>query len=253
MVKIIIDNPANVENIKHMMRVDMHSHSTASDGRNTAEELIQRAKKLNIKISITDHNEVISSLKACKVGVGIPGIEVTSNNALDLLAYFYNHKDMEDYYKKYIAGHHLKNRGFNLRKLKWSTEELIEKTREYESLIILAHPFTMRPKNSHRYAVKHPWLVKKIDGIEVINSIMPSFMNSRAIEWAKELNKAATGGSDAHMVKFLGNTITCSEADNIEEFLNNIKKKRNYVIGKSISRLHKWHSNLVVFTKNLAW
>ena len=253
MVKIIIDNPSNVYNIKHMMRVDMHSHSIASDGRNTAEELIQRAKKLDIKISITDHNEVISSLKACKSGVGIPGIEVTSNKAIDLLVYFYNYKDMEEYYKKYIAGHHLKNRGFNLRKLKWSTEELIEKTREFETLIILAHPFTMRPKNSHRYAVKNPWLIKKIDGIEVINSIMHSFMNSRAIEWAKELNKPGTGGSDAHIVKFLGNTITCSEADNTKEFLDNIKKKRNYVIGKSISRLHKWHSNIVVFTKNLAW
>ena len=254
MVKIIIDDPYKVAEIKNMMKVDMHCHTNISDGRDSAEELIRKAKKLGIKISITDHNEIASSMKACKEKVGIGGIEVTSRQSMDFLVFFYNYKDTEDYYKRYIKDYHLKNKGFNWRRLKWDTEELIEKSREYSSLVILPHPFSIGPKNTYRYYLKNPWLVKKIDGIEVINSIMyPHILNARAIEWAHESNKAATGGSDAHMLKFLGNTLTCSYADSVEEFLDNIIKKNNYVVGKSVSLLHKWHSNWVVFTKNLSW
>ena len=156
MVKIIIENPEKINEIKDLMKADMHSHTTASDGRNTVEELVERARKLDIMISVTDHNEVISSLKACKAGVGIPGIEVTSSEAIDFLVYFYKAKDLEEYYKKYIANYHYRNRGFNLRRLKWNTEELIEKSKEYNAITVLAHPFTMRPKISYNYCRKNP-------------------------------------------------------------------------------------------------
>jgi len=253
MVKIIIGNPHNSNEIKDMMKVDMHSHTDVSDGRNTAEELIQKAKKMNILISITDHNEIKSSIKACREKIGIPGIEVTSRESIDILAYFYKAQDLEDYYTRYIKDYHFKNKGFNMRRLKWNMQELIEKTRKYACLLILPHPFSIGPKNSYKYTLKNKWLLDRLDGIEVINSIMYPTINSKAIEWAHELKKGATGGSDAHMIKFLGNTLTCSHAENFGEFLDNIRNKTNHVVGKSVSKLHKWHSNWVVFVKNLNW
>ncbi len=72
-----------------------------------------------------------------------------------------------------------------------------------------------------------PKLVKKLDAIEVINSIMTPASNDRVTEWAKKLRKCATGASDAHIVKYLGKAVTASYSNSPEEFLENIFKKKN--------------------------
>ena len=45
--------------------LDLHMHSTFSDGTNTPEEIVAIAKKKNLIISITDHNEI----KGVKINV----------------------------------------------------------------------------------------------------------------------------------------------------------------------------------------
>lgn len=66
------------------MRVDLHIHTTASDGTWTPEELIEKVKALNIKLfSVTDHDTVKNVAEtqqlAQKNGLKfIPGVEVSS-------------------------------------------------------------------------------------------------------------------------------------------------------------------------------
>jgi hypothetical protein len=254
MVQIQFSNPINSEILKGMKKVDVHCHTNVSDGKNSAEELIQMAKKLNIGLSITDHNEIDGTIKACKSGIfSIPGIEATSADAIDFLLYFYSHRDIQEFYHKHIKHRHLKSRGFDLRKLHLSTEELLDAAREYNSVIVLPHPFTMRPKNSYKYIQKNPKYMKYIDGIEVLNSIMTQNSNANALAWAKEKNLAATGASDAHLIRHLGKTITAAHANNVEEFLQNIIKKKSIVVGETITGFDRIKAKLHILRSNLTW
>lgn len=254
MVEVVFSNALEYEHIKGMKKVDMHCHTDVSDGKNTAEELIKQAKKLNIGLSITDHNEISSSLKACKeLPFAIPGIELTSSDAIDFLAYFYDAKDLENFYNKHIKGNHLSTRVFNLRKLKWNTVELLEDLRKHNCLVVLPHPLTLRPKNSFVYMEKNPKLIKYIHGIEVINSVIRHELNERTVLWAKEIKKGATGASDAHNVKYLGMALTASHAETTEDFLDNIVKKNNVVVGKSLVMIKKLHVSIGILRRNLSW
>jgi len=253
MVNVVFSSPEDYKEIKNMKIVDMHLHSNISDGLNTAEEMIEKARKLNIGISITDHNEMDATIKACKSMWAIPGIELTSAEAIDFLFYFYRPNDLEDFYHKYIKHKHRKERGFDLRRLHIRTEELLEYVRQYNCLVILPHPFTMRPKNSYKYMKKKPNMLKYVDGIEAINSVMNMNSNKNATEWAKKLDKCAVGGSDAHMQKFIGRAVTASYAETVEEFLDNIRKKKNFVVGRSLPMFERIQARTYIFTRNLKW
>lgn len=82
--------------------VDLHCHTTASDGALTARELLTRAKKAGVTtIGITDHDHVGAIDEATEAGrhLGvevIPGVELSANlNGADvhILGYFINHHD----------------------------------------------------------------------------------------------------------------------------------------------------------------
>lgn len=83
-------------------RVDMHSHTTASDGTFHVPEIIARAKKKGLAgLAITDHDTVASVSEAVKEGkkAGIeivPGIEISSvYNGMDvhILGYYVDYED----------------------------------------------------------------------------------------------------------------------------------------------------------------
>lgn len=254
MVEVVFTNAGSYVPIKDMTKVDMHCHTNISDGLNTPDEIIKAAKKLKIGISITDHNAIDASLKACReLPFAIPGIEITSSDAIDFLAYFYDAKSMEEFYNKHIRGYHLSTRVFNLRKLKWSSEELLSDLRKHNCIIVLPHPMTIRPKNSFIFMNEHSKLLKYIHGIEAINSIMGQEANEKAALWAKETGKGVTGASDAHDVKHLGMALTASHAETAEDFLDNIVKKNNIVVGSSIKGIPKLYAGFRIFTRNLSW
>jgi len=69
--------------------IDMHHHSTVSDGSKSPKEIAQHARSKGIGVCITDHNAIQGSLALCREGIfTIPSIEVTSCNQKDILAYF---------------------------------------------------------------------------------------------------------------------------------------------------------------------
>jgi predicted metal-dependent phosphoesterase TrpH len=67
-----------------MVKIDLHSHSTRSDGLDTPSQLVANAAKANIDVlALTDHDTVSgwdeARSAAIKLGLGfVPGIEVTS-------------------------------------------------------------------------------------------------------------------------------------------------------------------------------
>jgi len=83
------------------MFVDLHLHTTYSDGSFTPEELILKAKKLNYSaIAVTDHDTVAGLEEAIQLGKKydletVPGIEFNTsykNNDIHILGYYINKK-----------------------------------------------------------------------------------------------------------------------------------------------------------------
>jgi hypothetical protein len=77
--------------------IDLHMHTTASDGRCTPEELVQQAHDKGIRtMAVTDHDTMASVARAIEAAAAlgmtcIPGIEITSVHGgkdVHVLAYF---------------------------------------------------------------------------------------------------------------------------------------------------------------------
>ena len=85
------------------MRIDMHMHSTASDGQYTPTELVRKVKDAGIVImALTDHDsiggveEAMGTAKECGI-ICIPGIELSieHENELHMLGYGIDIHDRE--------------------------------------------------------------------------------------------------------------------------------------------------------------
>lgn len=82
--------------------IDLHTHSTFSDGSLTPEELVELAVKSGVSaIALTDHDGMMGIerfLAACQSrGVrGVPGVEISvdfQGGCMHMLGYFINHQD----------------------------------------------------------------------------------------------------------------------------------------------------------------
>jgi hypothetical protein len=85
-----------------MVRIDLHTHTTASDGSLTPEELVRLAKQQGVStLAVTDHDTIAGLPQAMaegeQVGVDvIPGIEISclyGETELHILGYFINPDD----------------------------------------------------------------------------------------------------------------------------------------------------------------
>ena len=92
--------------------IDLHLHSTQSDGSCSPTQVVQRAAELGLSaISLTDHDSVAGVREAQNVGrdIGvevIPGIELSTQEAsmdIHILGYFIDHEnsDLLDYVQKF--------------------------------------------------------------------------------------------------------------------------------------------------------
>ncbi len=84
--------------------IDLHTHSTASDGKLSPAELMRHARAVGIEvIALTDHDTLSgleeASEEAAKSGIEfIPGVEISAENdpgTLHMLGYFIDPKDAE--------------------------------------------------------------------------------------------------------------------------------------------------------------
>ena len=245
--RILYRTPALKELKKEYAFIDMHVHTKYShDSLTNIPLLLKKAAKLKIGLAITDHVRVEGAFEAAKQKkvMIIPGIEVNTRENKEILLYFYSIKDLEEYYGKYLKGEHTQRKlsSFHLVdtvkacKISMGMDELVEKADGYACIKSIPHPYTFPRRRSHRFfdKKKRAGTMRKVNAIEVLNASMLPRMNKQATNWAVKKDKAFTGGSDAHIVKELGHALTASKAGSVEEFLDSIRKKENFVLGREI-------------------
>ena len=88
--------------------IDLHTHSTKSDGTLTPKELVRLAKELGLEaIALTDHDTVSGLEEAQEEGARIgveaaPGIELSTNHEgmeVHILGYYINRRNAEFMHK----------------------------------------------------------------------------------------------------------------------------------------------------------
>jgi hypothetical protein len=222
---------------------DMHLHTCYSDGLPKIPDVIKYAKKKQICLSITDHNEINGVLKAVKYSkdvMVIPGIELETKEGPHILMYFYTADDLSDFFND-----------FNREKAKLSpalTKNLpvircLTLAEKYDCLRIAAHPFGYYGINRGilKCVDKNmlPGVMNHIDGVEAICGGMIRGLNQKSMNYARMNKIPFTGGSDAHILSEVGNVLTGTFGETVEEFLSEIAKRKNIVIGKSGNCLNK--------------
>jgi predicted metal-dependent phosphoesterase TrpH len=176
---------------------DLHMHTKASDGFLSIKFLKEHLKRKNHLISITDHNEIRKSIKIYeeeKIN-SIPGIEIGCEDGMEILAYFEDPKELEEFYRRYLEPYRNK---FRMAKTYKSWEYYIEVLKEFETHLSLPHLNGYAQKNYVKNKKYLEELIKKVDSIETYNHALDKKRNLKAQEIRKKYDLKATFGSDAH-------------------------------------------------------
>jgi len=236
--KVVFKKPGAI-NTKEFSYVDMHYHTRYSDGRTNITKVMKKCRKNGFGIAITDHNDIRGSILASRYNstMIIPGIEVGVKEGAHLLLYFYGMKELEEFYLKNIKDNRPKD---PMRNLKIGIGEVIERAKEYNAITCVPHPYQKIARTSICKAIRqkriNAEIMNRIQLIEVINGQNKKRYDIKAAIWANKLRKGITGGSDGHTTSEAGKVLTYTElAENKEQFLEELIKKRSYVVGKQLN------------------
>lgn len=215
------------------LSIDMHVHSKHShDSKVKVQDILNRAKELNIGIAITDHNAIEGSLEAGKQNevLVIPGIEVTTSEFKDILIYFENFNELKDFYNNHVKPFIKLKKRTSYTKIKMI--DLLKSLKEYKCIISIAHPFTVVPKRSFYFVQQHKYF-SYIDAIEVMTRAQTKKSDLACYGFALNNNKMITAGSDAHTLKNIGKIVsTFNDKPTLKNIFSAIRNKKNSVIGK---------------------
>ena len=234
------------------MFIDLHLHTNCSDASFTVKEAINQAKKLNIGLAITDHNNIKGAIEAEKYKevLTIPSIEVGTKENKHAVLHFYQAKELQEFYKKHIKDHKVKDKVFNWWRTDIPTAKLIETSLNYNCVIIAAHPYNpiLTSKNWTLETVPN---MKKIHATEILNSAIKPDWNKGAELLAKQLDKPRVGGSDAHCISNIGKAGIETKETEVENILNAIKKGQIKVKGKTYDKISEIKHYKEVIYNNL--
>ncbi len=226
--------------------VDMHVHTRYSDGLNSARAIAKRAAALGIGVAVTDHNEIKGAVEIDKAGhvFSIPGIEITSREGSHLLVYFYETRSLKKFYHTDVKP--FMGTGV-MTSLSLSMEEIIQRARNYRTVVVFAHPYCAAYTgvcNLHFSKDRLEALMTLVDGVEVINAGNLNKWNLQCAVLGFNLNKAVTGGSDAHSLNHLGRAVTYMPDEvSREKFLDAVKESQVRVMGKELNMFRKMTSH----------
>jgi len=244
--RIVFERPHLEELTRSYAVVDMHFHSELSDGHASIEDIARRAMELGIGIAVTDHNSIHGAVEIdrFKNVFSIPGIELTSYEGTHLLVYFYDIKSLLRFYSRDVQpfiGPEI------MSSLSLELEDIIQRARRFEALIIFPHPYCGSYTGIHNPYFQNErfeQLLNMADGVEVINSENLNKWNLRSALLGFNLNKAITGGSDGHRLAQMGRVVTVADCPwKRRPFLEAVRRGHARVIGKEIDILHKMTSN----------
>lgn len=234
--------------------VDMHFHSSHSDGLNRIEKIADRARRLGIGIAITDHNEILGALEIEQYDdlLTIPGIELTVSEGSHLLVYFYDTRELKRFYDREVLP--FKGPGV-MSSLSLSMQDAIERARDYQCVIIFAHPYCAMFTgvcNIQFSENQRQEMFQRVDGVEVLNASNLNKWNLKCTVLGFNLNRAMVGGSDGHSLNHMGHTVTYAKCPkNRQDFLDAVVRRENVVVGKEITLLRKVTSNSLKLRSNL--
>lgn len=204
------------------MKLDLHVHTTVSDGTASPEEMVAAMSRRGMNgFSITDHDTSGDTedyeILARDYGMTyLPGIEVTTR-----------------------VGHLLiyttPDNGSMLGELEISKPLSYYVSRAADADVILspAHPFDYFRHGMGKEVYDYTW-----DALETFNgSTVFPFANRRAHTAAVTLHLPGIGGSDAHTVNYVGKAFTVVEASTPQDVIARIRKGLCAVGGVHVSLL----------------
>mgnify|MGYP001587061649 FL=1 len=224
------------------MKIDMHMHTIYSDGANTPEQMVARAKAVGLNgIALTDHNTIagIERTRIAAKAVGlllVPGKEVAimheGKRIGEILCLFLEKDTKKDIYPvNKIA-------------------DLFDELKDQDAVCSIPHPFDDLIRKQGVVAVLEK-KGKKPDAVEVMNGRNSAYMNALGLEYALKNKLGQTAGSDAHRMEEVGHCYTFCEANNLEEFRKMIKKKHSKAIGVQKSAAAILYHRLIARTSRL--
>lgn len=175
-----------------MRLYDLHIHSDHSpDGFASVEEIIERAVEIGLSgIAITDHDTLEGSLKALEISGGridvIPGMEISTREG-HILAY-----GVKEPVPPGLGA-----------------AETVGLIHRLGGIAVAAHPYDWFRSGVGIFVDLG---ALDLDGIEAYNG-RSLFAKNRALSKAKELGLPVFGGSDAHVLREMGNGYTVFDDD----------------------------------------
>ncbi|MBW2987469.1 PHP domain-containing protein [Candidatus Woesearchaeota archaeon] len=238
--------------------VDMHFHTRYSDGINSVKGVLKHCKKKNIGVAITDHNEIRGSLQAVKQKevMVIPATELSVLEGFHVLFYFYDHKEMKEFYDKYVKNFKPKQ---PLGRLPVSLAKYMELAKDYNCVYSIAHPSDKwflnfaRVLTNKQLFMRLDKYIDKLQAVEVVCGQSGRWSNFQATVFATTLNTMITAGSDGHSITPLGKVVSCAYADNVGDFLDSVRNKQNIVVGLPITLPRKIAVNVAPFTQYMRY
>ncbi|MEM4755831.1 MAG: PHP-associated domain-containing protein, partial [Candidatus Woesearchaeota archaeon] len=229
---------------KDVTAYDLHYHTEYSfDCQTPLLSVLKAAEQKGINLAITDHNTITGNLKARALKPKItilPAVEITFAEHRDLLFYFSSPKDLIVFYEKEIKPKLPQGTNMHQEHVLDFLEHFEPET--YQAVLVLPHPFGKYRKNIYSLFSKRPedwYLLDKVHGFEIFNSVLPPKLNRKAVGWAYAEHKSITAGSDGHLLEQLGNGITYSYTES--DILEAIRKNKTYITGAATNYLTKGH------------
>lgn len=182
--------------MKFSKKANLHIHTLTSDGIYTTRKILKEAKKRGMDIvSITDHNAIKGSVKACKIAKDfgltvIPGIEIyfrMNKKAYEILAYFKTPEILKRFYKELRSGKTLTP---HFKKV----EELCEMVEKYNGVMIVPHLFSY--KGLFRDGIKGSF-----SAVERVSSHKGRWHNKKSLHFLENKDFIQFGSGDLHVYK----------------------------------------------------
>ncbi len=236
---------------KSLKFVDMHHHSTASDGNKSPKLLAKVFAKKGIGLCIADHNQIRGSVQVSRIAkksglFAIPAMEITTKQSNDILAYFYNANDLSSFWEDNVRKSIRNNAIWNLNKTTIDIFELVDNLKDYNGIAALAHPLALRPKNSESL-LNNKEFMKNIRLIESHNFTIGNYEKTMAA--IDSLGKPIIAGSDSHHIGIC-NTLTGAPEFEVEAFLDSLLKEEHTIYAAPGSFFRRQFERFTILKNN---
>jgi len=219
--------------------IELHLHTTASDGRDTPQQILEKAKQRGLTtLAFTDHGNFAGVKQALELKTEnkkleiIPGVEFeigAANIMFHLLAYFPQLPDIStDYhrglnlnpFKRFYGEFRHKTRPKMLKEEIKYCIKAIEAVREENGVPVVAHPNDLGLKRPQLSTLIRKLAEAGLGGLEVYNHRHPPSNQQILHEIAEDNELIKTSGTDYH-----GDRHQLGENKMKQEWLRKLKRE----------------------------